>query len=104
MIQNSKNYFYPWETIYDGNPQMILDRKERASLPPMFILQGELDDNVLPEVQKRFAESYRAAGGECELEIFAGSEHRWVAKPGPQTDHAYEMIKAFIVRQLRKQR
>jgi len=104
MIQNSKNYFNPWETIYDGNPQMILDRKERASLPPMFILQGELDDNVLPEVQKRFAESYRAAGGECELEIFAGSEHRWVAKPGPQTDRAYEMIKAFIVRQLRKQR
>ena len=70
----------------------------------MFILQGELDDNVLPEVQKRFAESYRTEGGECELEIFAGSEHRWVAKPGPQTDRAYEMIKAFIARQLRNQR
>jgi acetyl esterase/lipase len=102
MIQNSKIYFNPWETIYEGNPQLILERREKVSLPPLFILQGELDDNVLPSVQERFAATYRAAGGQCELEVFAGSEHRWVAKPGPQTDRAYEMIKAFIARQLRK--
>lgn len=101
MIQNSKNYFNPWETIYEGNPQLILERGERVSLPPMYILQGELDDNVLPAVQERFAATYRKAGGECELEIFKGSEHRWVAKPGPNTDLAYERIKAFIARQLR---
>jgi acetyl esterase/lipase len=100
MIQNSKNYFKPWETIYEGNPQLILERRETVSLPPMYILQGELDDNVLPSVQERFAATYRAAGGECELEIFKGSEHRWVAKPGPNTDLAYERIKAFIARQL----
>jgi len=102
MIQNSKNYFNPWETIYEGNPQLILERHETVSLPPMYILQGELDDNVLPAVQERFAATYRAAGGECELEIFQGSEHRWVAKPGPQTNRAYERIKAFIARQLSK--
>ncbi|MGB7946639.1 MAG: alpha/beta hydrolase [Candidatus Binatia bacterium] len=104
MIQFSKKYFDPWETIYDGNPQHILDRKEKVELPPLFILQGELDDNVLPEVQKRFAESYRAAGGKCDLEIFIGCEHRWVAVPGPQTDRAAEMVKEFIARQLQKRR
>jgi acetyl esterase len=103
MIQNSKNYFAPWETIYDGNPQLILERREAATLPPTFILQGELDNNVLPEVQQRFAAAYRAAGGECDLEIFLGCEHRWVATPGPQTDRAVEMIKDFIARQLRRQ-
>lgn len=102
MIQNSKNYFKPWETIYEGNPQLILERREAVSLPPMYILQGELDDNVLPAVQERFAATYRAAGGECELEIFKGSEHRWVAQPGPNTDLAYERIKTFIARQLNK--
>ncbi|HET8562332.1 MAG TPA: alpha/beta hydrolase [Candidatus Binatia bacterium] len=102
MIQNSKNYFKPWETIYEGNPQLILERREAVSLPPMYILQGELDDNVLPAVQERFAATYRAAGGECEFEIFKGSEHRWVAKPGPNTDLAYERIKTFIARQLNK--
>lgn len=100
MIQNSKTYFNPWETIYEGNPQLILERREPVTLPPLYILQGELDDNVLPAVQEKFAATYRAAGGECELEIFKGCEHRWVAKPGPQTDRAYKRIKAFIARQL----
>jgi len=104
MIQNSKTYFNPWETIYEGNPQLILERHEPVTLPPLYVLQGELDDNVLPSVQEKFAATYRAAGGECELEIFKDCEHRWVAKPGPQTDRAYERIKAFIARQLSARR
>lgn len=104
MMQNTKIYFNPWETIFDGNPQLILERGEKVTLPPLFILQGELDDNVLPAVQERFASAYRAAGGECDLEIFPGCGHRWVAEPGPQTDRAVEMIKAFIARQLSARR
>jgi acetyl esterase/lipase len=104
MIQNSKTYFNPWETIYEGNPQLMLERGEKVSLPPLYILQGELDDNVLPAVQEKFAATYKAAGGECEFEIFKDCEHRWVAKPSPQTDRAYERIKAFIARQLGAQR
>jgi acetyl esterase/lipase len=104
MIQNSKNYFNPWESIHEGNPQEILERGERVSLPPIYILQGELDDNVLPAVQEKFAATYRAAGGDCEFEVFKGCEHRWVAKPGPGTDRAYVQIKAFIAKQLQAQR
>ena len=104
MMQNTKIYFNPWETIYDANPQMILDRGESVSLPPLLIMQGELDDNVLPAIQEKFAASYRAAGGECQLEIFAGCEHMWVKEPGPQTDRAVEMVKTFIARQLHSRR
>jgi len=104
MVQKSRTYFNPWETIFEGNPQQILDRGEPVTLPPLLIMQGDLDDNVLPELQEKFAASYRAAGGECQLEIFAGCEHMWVAQPGPQTDRAHEMVKAFIARQLRAMR
>lgn len=104
MMQNTKTYFNPWETIFDGNPQHILDRGEAVSLPPLLIMQGELDDNVLPSIQERFANAYRTAGGECELEIFAGCEHMWVKDPGPQTDRAIETVKDFIARQLRARR
>jgi acetyl esterase len=100
MINNNKTYFRPWETIFEGNPQQILDRREVVTLPPLLIMQGALDDNVLPAVQEKFAASYRAAGGECELHVFEGCEHEWVAKPGPQTDRAHEMVKAFIARNL----
>ena len=98
MIQNNKNYWVPWETIKEGNPQYILERKEHGALPPLLILQGALDDNVLPSIQEKFVASWRAAGGEARLEMFEGCEHEWVAKPGPQTDRAHEMVRQFIAR------
>jgi len=101
LIKASETYFKPWETIFEGNPQRILERGEPVTLPPMFVLQGELDDNVLPAVQEKFVAAYRKAGGKIDYELFLGCEHRWVIKPGPQTDRAIETIKAFIARQLR---
>jgi acetyl esterase len=101
MVQNSKTYFNPWDTIHDGNPQEILDRGESVTLVPLLIMQGELDDNVRPAVQEKFVAFYRAAGGECEYEVFAGCEHLWIREPGPQTDRAYATLKAFIARQLK---
>jgi acetyl esterase/lipase len=101
MIENSRISFNPWETIYEGNSQLMLERREPVAMVPMLIMQGGLDDNVLPAVQEKFAATYTAAGGVCELTIFEGSEHEWVAKPGPQTDRAREMVKAFIARQLK---
>jgi acetyl esterase/lipase len=100
MIKNSKAYFNPWDTIYDANPQQMLDRREALSLPPMLVMQGALDDNVLPALQEKFAASYRAAGGDCQLEMFDGCNHEWTAEPGPQTDRSHEMVKAFIARNL----
>jgi acetyl esterase/lipase len=101
LITNSELYFSPWDTIFDGNPQRILERGEAVILPPMFVLQGELDDNVLPAVQEHFVATYRAAGGKIDYEVFPGAEHRWIIQPGPQTDRAIDMIKAFIAHQLR---
>jgi acetyl esterase/lipase len=100
LIKNTEAYFKPWETIFDGNPQRILENREPVTLAPMLVLQGELDDNVLPSVQEKFADSYRRAGGAIDLEVFPGCEHRWIIHPGPQTDRAIEVIKRFIARQI----
>lgn len=98
MIANNQSYFRPWDTIHEANPQEILEGHEAVILPPLLIMQGALDDNVLPAIQEKFAASYRAAGGHCELRLFEGCEHEWVARPGPPTDRAHEMVKAFIAR------
>jgi len=100
MIKNSERFFVPWESIHEANPQEILDRKEKVTLKPFLIMQGALDDNMLPAFQTRFVESYRAAGGACDYTIFEGCAHEWVAQPGPQTDRAHAMAKAFIARQV----
>jgi acetyl esterase/lipase len=101
MINNNKAFFSPWETIHEANPQEILERKEKVALPPLLIMQGALDDNVLPAFQEKFASTYRAAGGQCDLRLFENSVHEWVAESGPQTDKARDTAKAFIARQLK---
>jgi acetyl esterase len=99
MVKNNKVFFVPWETIHESNPQEILEREEKVTGVPLLIMQGALDDNVLPEVQEKFAKSYRAAGGNCDYRVFENSVHEWVAEPSPQTDKAREVVKEFIARQ-----
>ena len=101
MVKNNKTFFSPWETIHEANPQEILEREEKIAMVPLLIMQGALDDNVLPDMQEKFVNSYRAAGGACDYHLFENSVHEWVAEPGPQTDKARETVKAFIARQLK---
>jgi len=102
MMKKSDTFFNPPETIHDGNPQEMLNRKDKGKvvMPPMLIMQGGLDDNVIPPIQEKFAASYRTAGGECQLEIFEGCEHEWTAVPGPAADRSHERVKSFIAKQL----
>jgi acetyl esterase/lipase len=100
MVQNNESYFNPMDTIHEANPQEILDRGESVTMVPLLIMQGELDDNVLPAVQKKFAETYNAHGGSCQFELFEDSVHRWTAEESPQTDRARETVKQFIAKQL----
>lgn len=101
MIKNNKTFFVPWETIHESNPQEILEREEKVTLVPLLVMQGALDDNVLPAAQEKFVQTYKTAGGDVEYHLFADSVHEWVAKEGPQTDKARETVKAFIARQLK---
>jgi acetyl esterase/lipase len=101
MVKNHTTFFKPWETIFESNPQQILERHEAVTLVPLLVMQGALDDNMLPAVQEKFAATYKAAGGDCQFQVFEGCEHEWVAQEGPQTDRAREMVKAFVARQLK---
>jgi acetyl esterase/lipase len=101
MMKNNTTFFVPWETIHESNPQEILERREQVTLVPLLIMQGTLDDNVLPAAQEKFAATYKAAGGRVDFHLFPDSVHEWVAEPGPQTDRAREMVKAFIARNMK---
>ncbi len=101
MMKKSDTFFAPANAIHEGNPQEILERKEKVVMPPMLIMQGGEDDNVIPPIQEKFAATYRASGGDCQLEIFAGCEHEWTATPGPDADRSHQMVMAFIAKQLR---
>lgn len=100
LVARSEGYFGSVEAMQEGNPQFCLDRGEVVRLPPTLIIQGTADTNVTPDMQRRFAEAFRKAGGECQLEIFEGMPHGTTIWPDKERAEAIERIKAFIAREL----
>lgn len=96
---SSVDYFLTDETMIEGNPQAILDRKERVPLPPTLIVQPVPDINIPREIPERFSESFRAAGGSIDLEWFPAEAHGFAREPSPGTNRAIEVMKSFVARQ-----
>ncbi|HEY7302221.1 MAG TPA: alpha/beta hydrolase [Xanthobacteraceae bacterium] len=106
-VRSTDIYFLPAGSIQEGNPQLILDRREPARLVPALLLQGSADangvvedKNVSPEIQQRFAEAYRTAGGIIQLELLPGAPHNFVNMPGVHADRALTFIRTFVGKQL----
>ncbi len=100
LMKSSENYFQTEAAMKEGNPQLVLERGEYTALPPVLILQGTKDDNVPLSISERFVASYRAAGGAIERELFPDMPHAFAREPGPETDRAIALMKAFLRRQL----
>jgi acetyl esterase/lipase len=106
-VKSTDIYFSPPGSVEDGNPQLILSRHESVNLPPVLLLQGNADadgvvkdTNVSPEIQQRFAASYRAANGKLQLELLPGAPHNFVNMSGANLDRALGLMKTFIEQQL----
>jgi acetyl esterase len=106
-VKSTDLYFSVPGSIEEGNPQFILDRHESIKLPPALLIQGSADTNgvvkdtnVSPEIQRRFAASYGAAGGKIQLELLPGAPHNFVNVDGPHLDTALALMKIFIGQQL----
>ena len=98
LAASSEAYFLDQETMKEGNPQHILERGEKVQLPPTLIIQGTRDDNVPLSIPQRFDTAFRAAGGDIQVEYFADQVHGFGNMPGPESDRAIGLIKAFIAR------
>jgi acetyl esterase/lipase len=86
-----------WKTtgaMEEGNPMLILERGEKATLPPALWIQGKPDpvhDYRDPESRfdgnepERFAADYRRAGGSLELVTIDNATRAGVASDVPTT-------------------
>ena len=101
MIASNRTFFSPWQTINEGNPQEILERGEKVALVPFLVMQGALDDNVLPAMQEKFVAAYRAAGGQVRLPTVRESPPT-SGSPSPVRKPTRRVsVKEFIARQLK---
>jgi acetyl esterase len=98
-LVNAHKAYWPSEAAMgEGNPQLVLERRDAQHLPRTLLLQGTNDDNVTPDMATRFADTYRAQGGSIELETFPGEPHAFIAKDpkSAASRRAIERIIAFV--------
>lgn len=106
-LVDAHHAFWPDEkAMAQGNPQLVVERGEATSKPPMLVLQGTGDENVEHQRADRFVEHYRRAGGEIELHKFEGQPHNFVAKDpaAPASVAALAKMFNFVQAHLQKDR
>ncbi len=98
LLENHHNFWGDAATMEEGNPPRMLDRGEKVHLPPALVFGGDKDEWVPVELMRHFADSWRKAGGEVELQLYEGANHGFMTgKPdAPYAARAIERMKAFI--------
>lgn len=80
LLDGHHAYWASEAEMDEGSPQRILERGERADLPPVLALQGDADANLGPHMANRFGQAYRARGGDAEVVMFPDAPHGFIRK------------------------
>lgn len=95
------NYWKTSAAMAEGNPMLILERQEKAMLPPACYIQGHPDDHHDyhdPESEfpgnepERFVDNYRKAGGDIEIVYFDNAERGTAASHRPVVDFIEKQV------------
>ncbi|MFN0073705.1 MAG: alpha/beta hydrolase [Chloroflexota bacterium] len=100
LVGNHDRYFLTEAAMEDGNPLMMLQRGERAVLPPLLLIQGTADESLPKGMVEDVHAHYSAAGGESELALFDGQPHGIAGWSAPAVEKMLERMKAFIARRV----
>lgn len=100
LIAAHRGYFSDETAMADASVTRIVEAGQASALPPAWVAQPELDDNVPAAITEAFVRAYRAAGGRIEHVHFPGARHSFIQQPGPDTDKCVALVREFVGRQL----
>ena len=100
LIAAHHGYFTNEAQMAEASVTRIVTAGETRALPPAWVAQPELDDNVPPAITEALVRAYQQAGGEIKRVHFAGAKHGFVQQAGADSDKAIAMMRDFIGRQL----
>jgi acetyl esterase len=101
LIEGHLGYFGSEAVMEAASVHHCLARGEAQSLPPVWVAQPEVDQNVPSKITEALVAAYRKAGGEIECRVFPGTTHAFGYFPGPDTDWCIEAMRAFVAQHLR---
>ena len=102
LIASSRAYFADEAAMEDASVTRIVSSGEPHALPPLWVAQPELDDNVPAAITEAFVRAYRAAGGALEHVPFPGVGHGFIQKRSPDSEKCIALMRDFIGRQLQR--
>lgn len=96
------SYWGATELMAKANPTRLLERGEKALMPPVIYLQGTADLAHPVPNRDRFIASYRKAGGKVELSLFEGVGEAFITNDpnSAQAKSAVEKMIEFLHREL----
>ena len=89
-------FFGDEATMAQASVPRMIEAGEFVHLPPVWVAQPELDENVPMEMTELLADAYRGAGGEIEVALFPGLGHGFVNYGGDDADRCIEQMADFI--------
>ena len=100
LIAAHHGYFSSEAQMAEASVTRIVRTREARALPPVWVAQPELDDNVPAAVTEAFVQAYQQVGGSVERVHFPGARHGFIGQPGADADKAIALMRDFIGRQL----
>jgi len=96
LIAAHHGYFTNEAAMADASVTRVVTTREARALPPVWLAQPELDDNVPAAVPDAFVRAYQQAGGVVERVHFPGAKHGFIQQPSADSDKALALMREFI--------
>jgi acetyl esterase/lipase len=100
LIEAHHGYFADEAAMAEASVTRVVTAGEARALPPAWVAQPDLDDNVPAAVTEAFVAAYRQAGGRVEHTHFPGARHTFIQNASADTDKAIALMRGFIGAQL----
>lgn len=75
IIQCHDAFFQTVQTMEETSPPLILERHEKAYLPPALFFQGELDPRLPSDTAEKTADAWNRAEGKAQAIVYPDAGH-----------------------------
>ena len=82
LIDSHNGFFRDEAHMAEMSVTRIVASGEAGALPPMWLGQPEMDDNVPAAITDAFVQAYQRAGGTIERSYFPGAKHGFMQSAG----------------------
>lgn len=100
LAESSVGYFGSESAMSEASVTRVVESKQARALPPAWIAQPELDDNVPPEIPEALVAAWEKAGGRIERVRFPGAKHGFLGQASADTTKCLAGMREFIGRHL----